>query len=78
MISGTGQLTLGIVRVLMMVLEAKFQRRRVLSLMMPKLGFKIESGTTKSEVSMRFFSKSTLRPWGFKRGAGVQDVRLTR
>lgn len=41
----TGQLTSGMVMVLMIVLEAKFQRRNVLSLILPKLGFKMESGT---------------------------------
>lgn len=48
----------------MIVREAKFQRRRVLARTIPKLGFKIVIGTTKSEVKMMFFSQSTLRPWG--------------
>lgn len=39
------QLTFGMVMVLIIVLEAKFQRRNVLSLILPKLGFKIDSGT---------------------------------
>lgn len=48
--------------VLMIVLEAKFHRRSVLSEIFPRLGFKIERGTMKSEVRMMFLSQSTLRP----------------
>ena len=50
------QLTFGMVKVLIIVLSAKFHRRRVLSEILPKLGFKIDNGTMKSEVRIRFFS----------------------
>lgn len=56
------QLTFGMVMVLIIVLSAKFQRRNVLSLILPRLGFKMESGTMKSEVRIRFLAKSILRP----------------
>lgn len=56
------QLTFGMVMVLIIVLSAKFQRRNVLSLILPRLGFKMESGTMKSEVRIRFLEKSILRP----------------
>jgi hypothetical protein len=50
--------------VLMIVRDAKSQRRRVLARTIPKLGLRIVTGTTKSEVRMMFFSQSTLRPCG--------------
>jgi hypothetical protein len=65
------QLTSGIVSVLIMDLEARFQRRRVLSLMIARLGFKIDSGTTKSEVRMMFLSQSTLSPCGLNGWASI-------
>lgn len=52
--------------VLMICLESSFHKRRVLSLILPALGFKIESGTIKSEVRMIFLFQSTVRPWGLK------------
>lgn len=60
-------LTLGILIVLMIVLLARFHKRRVLSEILPRLGFRIESGTMKSEVRMRFFSKSTDSPCGLNK-----------
>jgi hypothetical protein len=48
--------------VLIMVFEAKFHNRRVLARTMPRDGFRIVIGTTKSDVRIRFFLKSTLRP----------------
>ena len=50
--------------VLIIVLVFKSQRRRVSSLILPRLGFKIESGMMKSEVRMSPLFQSTLRPWG--------------
>lgn len=63
--------TSGIRMVLMIDLSARFHRRRVLSEILPRLGFKIESGTIKSEVRMIFLFQSTLRPWGLKLSASM-------
>lgn len=49
---------------LMIVFVDKFHNLKVLALIVPKLGLRTERGTTKSEVRIIFFSKSTLRPWG--------------
>lgn len=58
--------TFGIVIVLIIFLAERFQRRRVLSLTFPSVGFKIDKGTIKSDVRMTFFCQSTVRPWGLK------------
>jgi hypothetical protein len=49
-------LTFGIVMVLMIVREARFHNRSVLSWTMPRDGFRIVTGITKSDVRMMFFS----------------------
>lgn len=56
--------TFGMVMVLIISLVAKFQRRRVSSETLPAVGFRIVTGIMKSDVRMRFLSKSMLRPWG--------------
>ena len=61
----------------MMVLVSKSQRRKVLSDILPKLGFKIESGTIKSEVRMMFLSKLTVRPCGLKLSARMLALPAT-
>lgn len=70
-------LTLGIVIVLMIVLEARFHRRRVLALCLPRDGFKIVIGTTKSEVRIRFLFQSTLSPWGLNCSPRILRVPAT-
>lgn len=65
------QPTLGIVMVPMIAFEPRFHRRRVLSETLPRLGFKIERGTIKSEVRIMFLSQSTLRPCGLKLSASM-------
>ena len=57
-----GWLTLGMVRVLRIFLESRSQRRSVSAWRTPRLGFKMEIGSTKSEVKMSFFSQSILSP----------------
>jgi hypothetical protein len=59
-------LTFGIVMVLMIVREARLHNRSVLSCTMPRDGFRIVTGITKSDVRMMFFSQSTVSPWGLK------------
>ena len=61
----------------MIVLVSRSQRRKVLSLMIPELGYKIESGTRKSEVIMMFLSKLTVRPWGLKLSARMLALPAT-
>lgn len=56
--------TFGIVIVEIIVLDDRFQRRKVLARWIPNVGFKMVTGTTKSEVRIMFFLKSTLSPWG--------------
>lgn len=58
--------TFGIVMVLIIFLAERFQRRRVLSLIFPSVGFKMLTGTIKSDVRMTFLFQSTVRPWGLK------------
>lgn len=58
--------TFGIVIVLIIFLAVRSQRRRVLSLIFPSVGFKIVKGTIKSDVRITFLSQSTVRPWGLK------------
>lgn len=60
--------------VLIIDLSARFHRRRVSSRIIPRLGFKTESGTTKSEVRIMFFAKSMLSPWGSKLSANMLAV----
>jgi len=56
------ELTFGMVMVLIILRLLKVQSLKVLSLIMPKLGLRIDTGTTKSEVRIKFFSKSMVRP----------------
>lgn len=71
------RLTSGIKMVLMIDLSARFHRRKVLSVILPRLGFKIERGTIKSEVRMMFLFQSTLRPCGLKLSARILRLDLT-
>ena len=52
--------------VLMIDRSARFHRRRVSSEILPRLGFKIDRGTIKSEVRMIFLFQSTVSPCGLK------------
>lgn len=59
-----GELTFGMVIVLMMALVSRFHRRRVFARLMPRVGLRMVTGSTKSEVRMNFLSQSMLRPCG--------------
>ena len=52
--------------VLIIFLSLNLHNLSVLSLTIPKLGFKIVTGITKSEVRIKFLAKSIVRPWGLK------------
>ena len=58
----------------MIVLLARFHKRRVLSEILPRLGFRIESGTMKSEVRMMFCLKSIDRPCGLNKSLKMLAV----
>jgi len=63
--------------VLMIVREARFHRRKVLSCWMPREGLRIDTGTTKSEVSMIFLFQSTVRPCGLNGSSTTLRVPAT-
>lgn len=58
------RLTLGMVMVLRICFESRSHRRRVFARRMPRLGFRMVMGSTKSDVRMSLRSQSMLRPWG--------------